>query len=75
MNRKKDYKDLTKWKDTCKRQNLKYYRKTQKYERRHWTNHEDKLVLERTMTDTELSEKIKRSVKAIQLRRHRLKRT
>lgn len=39
----------------------------------YWDEWEDELVMEHSMTDTELSKKIKHSVKAIQGRRHRLK--
>lgn len=52
----------------------KYYRERAiGCERHHWDEWEDELVMEHSMTDTELSKKIKHSVKAIQGRRHRLK--
>ena len=73
MNRKKDYRDLKKHRDTCNKQNKRYYGKTSyKYERRRYTVEEDVLILSRSMTDSELSEKIHRSVKSIQIRRCRL---
>ena len=43
------------------------------YEPHSWSAAEDAMVLEHSITDHELSEKIGRSVKAIQIRRSRLK--
>lgn len=51
----------------------KNYSQTAKYNRRSWTLEEDNAVLKQNMTDRELSEKISRSVQAIQIRRNRLK--
>lgn len=51
----------------------KNYQQTAKYMRRIWSDEEDKLVLEHSITDRELSQKIERSVEAIQVRRTRLK--
>ena len=74
MNRKSQYKDLNKWFETCKRYRRRYYEKTAVYPPSAWTAEQDQLVLEHSMTDHELSEKIGHSVRAIQIRRHRLKR-
>lgn len=73
MNRKSQYKDLQKWFETCKRYKRRYYDKTAIYPPSAWTTEQDKLVLEHSMTDHELSDKIGHSVRAIQIRRHRLK--
>ncbi len=74
MNRKKSYRDMEKYRKACRRQNQRYYGKTSfLYQPRLWTAKEDALVMERNITDPELSEKIGRSVRAIQLRRHRLR--
>ncbi|MCD8006719.1 MAG: hypothetical protein LUF29_07100 [Oscillospiraceae bacterium] len=53
----------------------RYYAKTASlYPRHAWTEEETKLVLEHKMPDSELSEKIGRSLKSIQEKRRRLKR-
>lgn len=53
----------------------RYYAKTAfKYERRKWTEAEDKLVLCHEVPDSELSPVIRRSLKAISNRRWRLMR-
>lgn len=73
MNRKQDYKDMEKWRKTCRKQNQRYYAKTSNlYSPRLWTAEEDAMVMEHNITDSELSVKIQRSVRAIQHRRHRL---
>ncbi len=74
MNRKKNYRDMEKYRKACRRQNQRYYGKTSfLYQPRLWTAEEDTLVMEHDITDHELSEKISRSVRAIQHRRHRLR--
>lgn len=75
MNRKKDYKDLEKYKKTKRKQQKKYYEKTKnsKNSRKRWTCEEEKLVLEHSILDRELSEKIGRSMKAIIMKRVKLK--
>jgi hypothetical protein len=72
MNRKKFYKDKDKWLKTSNSQKRRYYSRTQ-CGRSPWTFRQDMMVLEHSMTDTELSAVIGHSVKAIQERRHRLK--
>lgn len=48
----------------------RYYAQTaNRYKGRRWTEEEDRLVLAHTITDRELSEAIRRSMKAIQNRR------
>lgn len=52
----------------------RYYAKTAfKYERREWTDDEDKLVLIHRIPDSELSRIIRRSMKSISNRRWRLR--
>lgn len=72
-NRKKDYKDMGKFLRTRNSQRNRYYAKTAIYEPSCWTSDQDKLVLEHSVTDHELSALIGHSVKAIQVRRCRLK--
>lgn len=71
MNRKKDYKDIDKWRKTCHKQRLKYYRKTANAKNRgkQWTNEEVELVMLHELTDTMISKIIGRSVEAIQIKR------
>lgn len=57
-----------------RKENKRYYAKTALYKPRSWTLEECNMVLEHSMPDTELSKKIKRSVRAIQVMRSRLKR-
>ena len=73
MNRKKDYKDMTKYTKTKNAYYKRYYGKTAIYKPHLWSNVEDAMVLEHSITDHELSEKIGRSVEAIQIRRSKLK--
>lgn len=71
---KKSYANMEKYRKTKKNQNRRYYRKTASiYPTREWTIEEDKLVLEHSISDSELSKKIMRSVAAIQKRRCILK--
>ncbi|MCD7847957.1 MAG: hypothetical protein LUG49_08045 [Oscillospiraceae bacterium] len=52
----------------------RYYAKTANlYSRHPWTPEEEKLVLEHSIPDSELSQKIGRSIKGIQEKRRRLK--
>ena len=68
------YKDKDKARTIRNSQRLRYYQKTQLYpEKRRWTSEEDKAVLEHSITDTELSSILGRSVHAIQVRRNKLK--
>lgn len=72
MIRKDKYKDIDKYRNTRNAQKRRYYSRTQ-CGRNPWTFRQDMMVLEHSMTDTELSAVIGHSVKAIQERRHRLK--
>ena len=73
-NRKECYKDLEKYKKTRYNQRKRYYAKTAfrtKY--RYWTKEEEDAVIAHKISDTELSDKINRSVTAIQNKRRELK--
>ena len=72
-NRKKDYKDMDKFSKTRRAQKNRYYSKTAVYEPSCWTAEQDALVLEHSISDSELSALIGHSVNAIQVRRSRLK--
>lgn len=74
MNRRKAYRDMAKFRETCRKQRRRYYQKTANlYEKRRWTPEEDVVVIEHNIPDSHLSKKIKRSVEAIQVRRSKLK--
>lgn len=70
--RKSQYKDMKKYKATRKRQLRRWRKRTGsgKYPPRPWTPAEEAAVMEKSMPDRELSKQIKRSVLAIQKRRH-----
>lgn len=72
-NRKNDYRDMEKYLKTCYAQRQRYYNKTAIYKPSHWTFEQDMMVLEHSIPDSELSAKINHSVRAIQLRRCKLK--
>lgn len=74
MRNRDKYKDLDKYRAACKRQKTRWRARTgaYQYERRLWTNDEDKLVLAHKMTDRELGLLLKRSVGAIQSRRSKI---
>ena len=71
--RSKQYKDLEKLRKTRNAQNKRYFSKTAIYKPRRWTEIEDVIVFEHKNTDMEISKQIERSVKAIQVRRVKLK--
>ena len=66
-------KNMQEFCEARKRYNKKYYKRTAIYKKRAWTKEEDELVLKHSITDTELSDLIRRSVRSIQIRRSRLK--
>lgn len=76
MNRKKDYRDMDRYRETRNAQKRRYYRRTEKSinSGQPWTPHEIKRVMEHNVTDMQLSKEIGRSVAAIQVMRNRLKR-
>lgn len=67
------YKDKEKLRKTRNAQKKRYFSKTAIYKPRRWTDIEDVIVLEHKNTDMEISKQIERSVKAIQVRRVKLK--
>lgn len=68
--------DLETHREQRNEERKRYYGKTaNKYEARAWTESEDQLVLKHLIPDIELSEKIGRSVSAIQNRRVKLKKS
>lgn len=67
------YKNKDKLRKTRNAQNKRYFSKTAIYKPRRWTEIEDVIVLEHKNTDMEISKQIERSVKAIQVRRVKLK--
>lgn len=74
--RKRDYADIDKWRNTVTTYNRKYYQSTS-YARnsyKKWTQEEDRIVLEHTIPDREISKLLGRSMKAIIQRRHNLTR-
>ena len=74
MNRRKDYRDMAKFRETCRKQQSRYYSKTAFiYGKRIWTTAADAIGMEHNVTDITLSQMIQRSVAAIQQRRSRLK--
>ncbi len=73
MLRKKDYRDMTRYQETARKQRRRYYQKTQIYPKTDWTLEQEELVLKHDRTDHELSQQIGHSVKAIQVKRSRLK--
>lgn len=70
----KQYADPSKARTYRNRQRARNYASTTMYPPKgQWSNYEDSLILEHATTDRELSAKIQRSVRAIQIRRCRLK--
>lgn len=74
INRKKLYKDMDKWRETCREQKRRYYEKTQNSRNKgnKYTLEEIKMILDKNYSDTELSQILGRSVKAIQVKRCKL---
>lgn len=66
---------MDRFRETRNAQKNRYYGKTAIYAARRWTAEEEQKVLEHSIPDTELSSKIGRSVRSIQIRRSRLNKT
>ena len=63
MNRRKDYRDMAKFRETCRKQQSRYYSKTAFiYGKRIWTSVEDAMVMEHNVPDMTLSQMIQRTV-------------
>ena len=75
MLRKSEYKDLEKYKKTKREQEKRYYGKTQDAlnSRKYWTSREIKMIMAKNMSDRELSQILGRSMKAIQVKRYKIK--
>ena len=71
--RKETYRNMEKFTKTRNAQRQRYYEKTAKYPPNFWTQDQDEKVLKHDIPDSELSAIIHHSVKAIQIRRSRLK--
>lgn len=72
-NRPECYVDKSKYDKTRYEQRKRYYKKTQKYPPRRWTDEEDIIVMKHDLSDVELSVMLRRSVGAVQARRYVLK--
>ena len=74
MLRKKEYRDLEKFKKTAREQKRRYYGKTQNAKNRgqSWSWSEIERIMKRDKTDMELSIEIGRSVKSIQVMRSKV---
>ena len=74
MLRKSNYRDMEKYKKTKREQQKRYYHKTQDApnSKNYWTDEETEMIMNKTVSDTELSHILGRSVKAIQRKRHRI---
>jgi len=72
--RRKDYKNLDKYRETRKKQKQRYRDRTGSslYIPKKWEEWEDELVVKHEVSDNELSLMLERSVQAIQVRRWRL---
>ena len=72
--RKSDYRDMEKYKKTKREQQKRYYHKTQNApnSKKYWTDEETEMIMQKNVSDTELSQILGRSVRAIQRRRHRV---
>lgn len=80
MNRRNDYKDLNKYRETVRRWKERYRRRTGSSGPRgynagsvRYTSEEDELVLRHDIPDRDLAQLINRSVASIQNRRWKLK--
>ena len=71
--RREGYRDMERYRRTRNEQRKRYYDKTAGYQPRKWTAEEEVMVLAHIVTDTELSKRIQRSVRAIQVHRCKLK--
>lgn len=69
----KHYADPMKALEYRNHQRKQNYQKTQKYNRREWTEEEITLIHSHTVSDRELSSILHRSVQSIQMKRHKTK--
>lgn len=75
MKCKKNYKNQEKLRAYINRTKKKYRERTGsgQYQRREWTDEENEMVMNHSMTDRELGKLLERSVTAIQIQRVRIK--
>lgn len=75
MNRREDYKDVDKWRKTCNAQRARYYARTVDAinSKTRWQPWEDEMILKMEVPDKELSRQLGMSMKAIIVRRCKLK--
>lgn len=71
--RKEKYADMEKYDKTRKKQRNRYYKTSAIYSPNSFTSEQDEKILRHDIPDSELSAIIHHSVKAIQIRRSRLK--
>lgn len=71
--RQDKYVDTDKFRKTRNAQRERYYSKTNGYARHPWTIEEMDLIMTSSFTDTELSDRVKHSVNAIQVMRCKIK--
>ncbi|MCD8048926.1 MAG: hypothetical protein LUG52_04865 [Clostridia bacterium] len=64
-----------KYRERKRKENMLYYGQTAyKYPKRAWKEEEIEMIMAHTLSDREISEKIKRSMKSIQEKRRRIRR-
>lgn len=73
MNRKNGYSDVALWRETCRKQKQRYYERTATYAPIPWTPEDLAMIVRHEKTDNELSRLTGHSVRAIQIKRSRLK--
>ena len=75
MKCKKMYADKEKYRKYRNGYNSRYYARTQNApnKRQRWTLHDMDMIIKREVSDTELSKLLGRSVRAIQMKRQKLK--
>lgn len=75
MLRKSSYKDLEKFKETKREQQKRYYQKTQNAPNKmtRWQPDEIAMIMAKNVSDRKLSQMLGRSMKAILLKRHKVK--
>ena len=71
--RSKEYRDKEKLRKTRNAQRKRYYRQTQGNKPKRWSEDEIQMVLDKPVTDRELSELMNRSMQSIQLKRHNVR--
>lgn len=71
--RKDKYRDMEKLRHTRGQYNQKYYSETAKYKRRSWCEEEISLLFDERLSDRQLSILLKRSMKAITVKRSKIR--